>query len=81
MQQKEDELTHYFNTPILVLESSDANDAFDLLEWWKGNAMKYPVLARIAFNVFSIPSMSVELERVFSGYLSMVPTYANLDAI
>ena len=32
MQQKEDELTHYFNAPILVLESSDANNAFDPLE-------------------------------------------------
>ena len=67
--------------PILVLESNDANDAFDPLEWWKGNAMKYPVLARIAFNVFSIPSTSVEPERVFSGYSLIIPTYANLDAI
>ena len=62
MQQKEDELTRYLNAPILVLESNDANDAFDPLEWWKGNAMEYPVLAHIAFNVFSIPSMSVEPE-------------------
>ena len=38
--------------------------------------MEYPVLARIAFNVFSIPFMSVEPEQVFSRYL-----YANLDAI
>ena len=29
----------------------------------------------------SILGMSAEPERVFSGYLSMVPTYANLDAI
>ena len=76
MQQKEDELTRYFNAPILVLESSDANDAFDPLEWWKGNAMEYPVLAHIAFNVFSNLSISVEPEQVFSRYL-----YANLDAI
>ena len=38
--------------------------------------MEYPVLARIAFNVFSNLSISVEPEQVFSRYL-----YANLDAI
>ena len=31
--------------------------------------MEYSTLARIAFNVFSVSSMSVEPERVVSGYL------------
>jgi hypothetical protein len=72
MQQREDELTRYLNAPRLVLESTEANDAFDPLEWWKGNAIDYPTLACIAFNIFSIPSMSVEPERVFSGYIPIM---------
>ena len=68
MQQKADELTRYLNAPVLVLENEATNDTFDPLEWWRGHEMEYPTLARIAFNVFSIPSMSVEPERVFSGY-------------
>jgi len=58
MQEKVDELTRYLERPVLVLVDETANDAFE-----------YPTLARIAFNVFSIPSMSVEPERVFSGYV------------
>ena len=64
-----DELTRYLNAAVLILENEAADDTFDPLEWWKGNAVEYPTLARIAFNVFSIPSMSVEPERVFSGYV------------
>ena len=68
MQQKVDELTRYLNAPVLVLENEVTNDIFDPLEWWRGHEMKYPTLARIAFKVFSIPSISVEPERLFSGY-------------
>lgn len=69
MEQGADELTRYLDAPVLVLVDEATNDTFDPLEWWKGNAFEYPTLARIAFNVFSIPSMSVEPERVFSGYV------------
>jgi hAT family C-terminal dimerisation region len=71
-QQIADELTRYLAAPVLTLDSAAANDAFNALEWWKGNEMEYPTLARIAFNVFSVPSMSVEPERVFSGYVSIL---------
>lgn len=63
----ESELDRYLKAPLLVLKGQDANDKFDPLEWWKGNAMEYPTLSRIAFEIFSIPAMSVEPERVFSG--------------
>ena len=66
---KEDELTRYLNAPVLILEDNEANDAFDVLEWWRGNAKEFPILARIAFDIYSIPAMSVEPERVFSGYV------------
>jgi len=65
--KKEDELTRYLKAPLLFLGTPEANDGFDLLEWWKGNAKEYLTLARIAFDIFSVPAMSVEQERVFSG--------------
>ena len=69
MQQVVDELTRYLTAPVLTLGSAAANDTFSALAWWKGNAIEYPTLAQIAFNIFSIPSMSVEPERVFSGHV------------
>ena len=60
-------MTRFLNAPLLVLESQKANDEFDVLEWWKGNANEYPTLARIAFDIFSVPAMSVEPERVSNG--------------
>ena len=65
--KKEDELTCYLKAPLLFLGTAEANDGFDLLKGWKGNTKEYPTLARIAFDIFSVPAMSVEPERVFSG--------------
>ena len=67
MDEKEDELTRYSKASVLKL-SGAAAEGFDLLEWWRGNAKEYPTLARIAVDIYSIPAMSVEPERVFSGY-------------
>ncbi|KAJ6438013.1 ATP-dependent DNA helicase pfh1 [Purpureocillium lavendulum] len=39
----------------------------DPLEWWVCHASDYPVLSRMAFDLFSCPAMSAECERVFSG--------------
>ena len=60
-------MTCYLKAPLLFLRTPEANDAFDILEWWKGNGKEYPTLARIAFHIFSVPAISVEPERVFSG--------------
>ena len=65
----------------LIPLSADFNDAFDPLEWWKGNAIEYLTLTRIAFNVFYIPSMSVEPEQVFSGYIHIAKRRLIEDAI
>ena len=66
----ETELDRYLKAPLLCLKGEEANKKFDPLEWWKGNAVEYPTLARIACELYSIPAMSVEPERVFSGYVS-----------
>ena len=62
----QDELERYLNTPKLVLLSEKANLNFDVVTWWRMNEMVYPTLAHMAFELFSIPSMSAEVERVFS---------------
>ena len=63
---------------MFVLEGQKANNEFDALAWWKGNAMQFPTLARIAFEIYSIPAMSVEPERVFSGYGPMNSDNSNI---
>jgi hypothetical protein len=41
-------------------------DVKDPLEWWHRHRAEYPVLYNMALDLFSIPSMSAECERVFS---------------
>ena len=43
------------------------NKLFDVLEWWKVNKAEYLTLFCIAVDLFAIPGMSVEVERIFSG--------------
>jgi hypothetical protein len=38
----------------------------DPLEWWVCHASDYPILPKMAFDLFSCPAMSAECERVFS---------------
>lgn len=39
----------------------------DPREWWKINESRFPVLAYMAWNILSIPAISAEVERAFSG--------------
>src|SRR5947208_10450886 len=41
-------------------------DIHQPLAWWRKHASTYPILSRMAFDLFSIPGMSAECERVFS---------------
>lgn len=41
-------------------------DVENPLEWWVHHASDYPVLSKMAFDLFSCPAMSSECERVFS---------------
>ena len=41
-------------------------DVEDPMEWWVRHASDYPVLSKMAFDLFSCPAMSAECERVFS---------------
>ena len=39
---------------------------FDLLEWWKNNQTKFPILSKMAKQYHAIPASSAPIERVFS---------------
>ena len=41
-------------------------DNFDVLEWWRQNSVNYPVLSRLAKEVFAIPCFTVASESAFS---------------
>jgi len=64
----QDEVERYLNSSKLTLSTQEANWTFDIIAWWKANEMVYPTLARMAYELYSIPSMSAEVERVFSRY-------------
>ena len=59
-----DELERYLNEPLIP--SSGRSSA---LNWWLEQAQRdrLPLLSRMAIDIYSIPAMSSEPERVFSG--------------
>ena len=58
-----DELEQYLSEPSLVQNDRTA------LDWWLDSEQRtrLPFLSRMAIDVFSVPAMSSEPERVFSG--------------
>ena len=57
----------YLKAPPLAVSTQNAL-SFDLIAWWRANETVYPTLARMAYELYSIPSMSAEVERVFSRF-------------
>lgn len=47
------------------------------LAWWDLHQSEYPKLAQMARNIFSIPGMSAEVERLFSSAKLMLPPSRN----
>ncbi|XP_062167085.1 uncharacterized protein LOC133873389 [Alnus glutinosa] len=50
----------------LMEEIEKPNENFDILNWWKVNSTKFPVLAQIARIVLAIPITTVASESAFS---------------
>jgi hypothetical protein len=42
------------------------DENFDILGWWKGNGLKYPVMQKIARDFLAIPISTVASESSFS---------------
>ncbi|KJZ70963.1 hypothetical protein HIM_09667 [Hirsutella minnesotensis 3608] len=52
-------------------------DVANPLEWWNRHRLEYPVLYRMALDLFSIPGMSAECERVFNQTKKMITDERN----
>jgi len=61
-----DEMKAYFKLELLEEHQCP-------LQWWVVNQYKFPILSAMARDFLSIPAMSAEVERVFSGYIHMSP--------
>jgi hypothetical protein len=59
--QHKSELDRY-----LMEEIEKPNENFDILNWWKVNSTKFPVLAQISCIVLAIPVTTVASESAFS---------------
>ena len=66
-----DELIAYLRDPMTRVRASESF-SFDLFKWWDDHSVQYPTLSQMAFDVLSIPAMSAECERVFSGAGALV---------
>lgn len=63
-----------FQTRTIYAEDLDVANP---LGWWSRHQSEYPVLYRIALDLFSIPGMSAECERVFSQTKKMITDERN----
>jgi hypothetical protein len=50
----------------LMEDVEKMNVNFDILNWWKVNSTKFPVIAQIARDVLAIPITTVASESAFS---------------
>ena len=54
---------------------------FDVLEWWKMNALKFKVLSKMTYDFLSIPITTVASEFAFSAGGRVIDSYrASLGA-
>jgi len=66
VSQTRNELDEYLTAPVVILRGSETMETFNPILWYKANKGSYPTLAAIAYNIFAVPAMSAEAERVFS---------------
>ncbi|PWA44422.1 zinc finger BED domain-containing protein RICESLEEPER 2 [Artemisia annua] len=69
------ELTRYLNEPRIRFTSD-----FDILDWWKLNAPRFPIVARMAKDILAIQITTVASESAFStGGRVLDPYRTNLS--
>ncbi|GKB14705.1 zinc finger BED domain-containing protein RICESLEEPER 2-like protein [Tanacetum coccineum] len=61
LQDSKSELDRYLNEDV-----EDESEKFDILNWWKVNSPRFPVLSLLARDVLAIPISTVASESVFS---------------
>jgi len=61
------ELQMYLNYDFMKGMDEEEKYGLDLLEWWKTQSTKHPILAAMARDIFSMQVSSVASERAFSA--------------
>ena len=61
------ELQMYLNYDFMKGMDEEEKYGLDLLEWWKTQSTKHPILAAMARDIFSMQVSSVASERTFSA--------------
>ncbi|XP_052144497.1 zinc finger BED domain-containing protein RICESLEEPER 2-like isoform X2 [Oryza glaberrima] len=56
------ELDHYLDDDLVDIHTKN----FDVLDWWKVAGIRFPVLRRIARDIYAIPVSTVASESAFS---------------
>ena len=59
--EEKTELDRYFDD-----KSAEEDDMIDILQWWKLNSTKYPILSHMARDILAIPVSTVASESAFS---------------
>lgn len=59
---KKTEIELYLEEGLVI----EQDNAFDVLNWWKHNGLRYPILSKIARDVLAIPCTTVPSESTFS---------------
>ena len=72
IEQVKSELDVYLEEGVYICDD-DSN--FDVLEWWKMNALKFKVLSKMACDFLSIPIMTVASESAFSAGGRVIDPY------
>ncbi|PWA66909.1 zinc finger BED domain-containing protein RICESLEEPER 2 [Artemisia annua] len=70
----EDELTKYLKEPCLELE---CNEYFDILNWWKLNSPRFPIVSKMAKDILSIQVSTVASKSSFSVSGRVLDPYRN----
>ena len=69
---EDDELKRYLKAPRALVRTIPLSaHEFDIMTWWQEHTEDYPVLSHIAFEIFSISSMSAEVKRIFSEFVPL----------
>ncbi|KAG7582739.1 HAT C-terminal dimerization domain [Arabidopsis suecica] len=61
-----DELQKYLKDELHVTTENSLGLPFDLLDWWKTNSSKYPIMSLMAREILAVPVSSVASESAFS---------------
>ncbi|CAE5976316.1 unnamed protein product [Arabidopsis arenosa] len=60
------ELEKYLKDELHVTTENSLGLPFDLLDWWKTNSSKYPIMSLMAREILAVPVSSVASESAFS---------------